>query len=109
MDHNTLTLAYVTCPDIDEARRLGRVLVLERLAACVNILPKMESFYWWNGKIENDQETVLVAKLPEQARDSFLERVIALHPYETPCVLFIPVTGGNPDYLDWLTREADGD
>jgi periplasmic divalent cation tolerance protein len=104
-----LTLAYITCPDIDEARRIGRTLVLERLAACVNILPRMESFYWWNGKIENDHETVLLAKLPEQARESLLARVIEIHPYDTPCVLFTPVTGGNPDYLDWLASEADGD
>jgi periplasmic divalent cation tolerance protein len=105
----SLTLAYITCSDVDEARRIGRALVLERLAACVNILPKMESFYWWNGKIENDQETVLIAKIPESSRAALLERVLELHSYDTPCVLFLPVTGGNPEYLDWLTSEADGD
>jgi periplasmic divalent cation tolerance protein len=108
MDNTALTLAYITCPGLDEARRIGRALVLERIAACVNILPKMESFYWWEGKIEHDQETVLIAKIPEAARDTLQERVLELHPYDTPCILFIPVTGGNPEYLDWLTREADG-
>ncbi len=108
MNASPLTLAYITCPSVDEARRIGRTLVLERLAACVNILPGMESFSWWNGKIKHEYETVLVAKLPESARESLQERVLELHPYETPCVLFIPVTGGNPEYLDWLADEAEG-
>jgi len=108
MDSASLTLAYITCPGPDDARRIGRALVMERLAACVNILPKMESFYWWEGKLENDQETVLIAKTPESSREALLERVLELHPYETPCILFVPVTGGNPDYLEWLLREADG-
>jgi len=74
----------------------------------VNILPKMESFYWWNGKLENDQETVLIAKITDASRDALVERVLELHPYDTPCVLFLPVTGGNPEYLDWLAGEAEG-
>ena len=105
---SSLLYAYITCKDADDARRIGRTLVLERLCACVNILPKMESFYWWNGRIEHDHESVLIAKLPESGRDALLERVLELHPYETPCVVFLPVAGGNPDYLEWLAGEADG-
>lgn len=108
MSASPLTLAYITCPDLDCARRIGHTLVQERHVACVNILPRMESFYWWNGKIENDQETVLIAKLPESGRENMMNRVLQLHPYETPCVLFLPITGGNPEYLDWLLGEADG-
>ena|SRR5690554_1373987 len=104
----SLTLAYITCPNAEDARRIGRALVLERLVACVNILPHMESFYWWNGTIQNDQETVLIAKLPASAQESLLNRVLELHSYETPCVLFVPITGGNPEYLAWLLDEADG-
>jgi periplasmic divalent cation tolerance protein len=80
---------------------------MERLAACVNILPKMESHYWWNGKIESDQEAVLIAKTRADAREALQARVIDLHPYEVPCVVFLPVAGGNPDYLDWITRETE--
>jgi periplasmic divalent cation tolerance protein len=104
-----ILLAYITCPDVDEARRIGRALVHEDLAACVNILPKMESFYRWEGKIENDQETVLIAKTRAPTRDALLERVLDLHPYEVPCVLFVPVSGGNPEYLDWIAGGSDGD
>jgi periplasmic divalent cation tolerance protein len=102
-----VTLAYITCPDLDDARRLGKILVAERLAACVNILPKMESHYWWNDKIESAQEVVLIAKTRSDAREALVERVLDLHPYETPCVVFLPVTGGNPDYLDWIARETE--
>jgi periplasmic divalent cation tolerance protein len=100
-------LAYITCKDSDDARRIGKILVAERLAACVNILPKMESHYWWNGKIESDQEAVLIAKTRADAREALQARVIDLHPYEVPCVVFLPVEGGNPDYLDWITRETE--
>lgn len=99
--------AYITCKDVTEARRIGRVLVEERLAACVNILPGMESRYWWKGEIESAQEAVLIAKTRAEAREGLLERVVALHPGETPCIVFLPVTGGNPDYLEWIARESE--
>jgi periplasmic divalent cation tolerance protein len=103
-----ILFAYITCKDADDARRLGKILVTERLAACVNILPGMESHYWWNGKVESAQEAVLIAKTRADAGESLLERVLDLHSYETPCVVFLPVAGGNPDYLDWITRETEG-
>jgi periplasmic divalent cation tolerance protein len=103
-----ITLAYITCPDVAEARRIGRTLVEEHLAACVNMLPTMESFYWWNGTLEHEQEAVLIAKISDSMREQLLARVLELHPYDTPCVLFVPVSGGNPDYLEWLSRESSG-
>lgn len=99
--------AYITCKDAEDARRIGKILVAERLAACVNILPAMESHYWWNGRIESAREAVLLAKTRADARQALLDRVIDLHPYETPCVAFLPVAGGNPDYLDWIARETE--
>lgn len=108
MHSPALTFAYITCRDLEEARAIGKVLVAERLAACVNILPGMESHYRWNGKIESAQETVLIAKTRDDARQALQERVVALHSYETPCVVFLPVAGGNPDYLDWIARESEG-
>ena len=102
-----ILFAYITCADADEARRIGKALVSERLAACVNILPGMESHYWWNGKMDSSREAVLIAKTRAEARKSLLERVLDLHPYETPCVVFLSVTGGNPEYLDWIARESE--
>ena len=104
---SSVLFAYITCPDADAARRIGKTLVAERIAACVNILPGMESFYRWNDRVESGREAVLIAKIPDGARESLLERVIDLHPDETPCVAFLPVAGGNPDYLDWVARESE--
>jgi periplasmic divalent cation tolerance protein len=102
-----ILFAYITTKDTEDARRIGKILVAERLAACVNILPKMESHYWWQGRIESDHEAVLIAKTRADAREALLERVLDLHAYETPCVVFLPAAGGNPDYLEWIARETE--
>ena len=98
--------AYITARDAEEARRIGKILVSERLAACVNILPEMESHYGWEGKMESARETVLIAKTRADLREDLAERVRDLHTAEIPCVVFLPVSGGNPDYLDWIAAET---
>jgi periplasmic divalent cation tolerance protein len=98
--------AYITAPDVEEARRIGKTLVAERLAACVNILPRMESHYWWNGKMESAQEAVLIAKTQGGLREALLARVRALHPAETPCVVFLPLASGDAGYLEWIAAET---
>lgn len=103
-----LLFAYITCKDVDDARRIGKTLVAERLAACVNILPGMESHYGWNGRIETSREAVLIAKTRAEAREALTRRVVELHPYEVPCVVFMPLAGGHPPYLDWIARESAG-
>jgi periplasmic divalent cation tolerance protein len=99
--------AYITVKDADEARRIGKTLVSERLAACVNILPHMESHYWWKDALESSQEAVLIAKTRESLRDALTERARALHTAETPCIVFLPLTGGHPGYLEWLAAETE--
>jgi periplasmic divalent cation tolerance protein len=101
------TFAYITAPDVEAARRIGKILLVERLAACVNILPGMESHYWWEGRIESAQEAVLIAKTREGLREAMIERVREAHPSETPCIVFLPVTAGHPDYLDWIASETE--
>ena len=103
---NPLRFVYMTAGSREEAERIGRALVEERLAACVNILDGMQSFYWWQGKIEEGRETVLIAKTREALVDSLSERVKALHSYDCPCVIALPIEGGNADYLAWLLGES---
>lgn len=101
-----LRWVYLTTRDRDEALRLGQALVEERLAACVNILPAMTSIYWWQGALETAHEAVLIAKTRADLLPALTARVKALHSYDTPCVLALPILEGNPDYLAWLGRET---
>ena len=102
----TLNLVYVTCASEAQAETIGRALVAERLAACVNIIPGMRSIYRWQGAIEEARETVLIAKTGAGLVARLGERVRQLHSYTVPCVVAVPVLGGNPDYLAWLTAET---
>jgi len=104
----TMCWVYMTAPSAEEARRIGRILVEERLAACVNVIPGMTSLYWWQGKIEEGQETVLIGKTRQDLVDRLTTRVKALHSYTVPCVVALPILGGNPDFLRWIGEETAG-
>lgn len=95
---------YITTASKDEARQIGRTLVEEKLAACVNIMDGMESIYSWENKLVADQECVLLAKTHSAKTEALTQRVRELHSYTTPCVVALPVFGdeGNPDYLKWI-------
>jgi periplasmic divalent cation tolerance protein len=98
--------AYITAKDLAEAEKIGQVLVGERLAACVNILDGMLSMYWWQGQLEKSKEVVIIAKTREELKESLLERVKEIHSYDCPCVVFLPVQGGNKEFLDWINAET---
>lgn len=100
-------LIYVTTRDGDEARRIGKGLVQARLAACVNIFDRMHSIYEWNGALQEDHEAVMIAKTVADKVDVVIETIRQCHSYEVPCVLVLPVTGGNPAFLDWIARQVD--
>ncbi len=95
-------IAYITTKNIAEARKIGEAVVKERLAACANIIPSLESVYWWKGKMEKERESVLLLKTKKSLAGKLIKKVKELHSYETPCVDIIPVTGGNPDYFKWI-------
>ena len=99
-------MVYMTAADEDEAGRIGRALVEERLAACVNVIPGMRSFYRWQGEVHDDREVVMIAKTREALLDALTARVKELHSYDCPCVVALPIAGGNPDFLDWIEAET---
>ena len=103
---NPVKLLYVTCKDLEQARSIGRDLISERLAACVNILPGMESHYRWDGMIETATESVMIVKTTATLALKCSERVKSIHSYETPCVLELDVTGGNENYISWLRDQV---
>jgi periplasmic divalent cation tolerance protein len=101
-----LSIAYITASTSDQAWRIGRALVQARLAACVNIIPGMNSVYWWEGEIQEDAEVVVIAKTRESLLPELIETVKSIHSYDCPCIIAVPILGGNPDYLDWMSRET---
>jgi len=98
---------YMTTGSREEARRIGRTLVEERLAACVNILDGMQSLYWWDGAVQDGQETVLIAKTRTVLLERLTERVRGLHSDRCPCVVALPIEGGNPAFLQWIGEETE--
>jgi len=99
-------IAYITVPNRDEALRIGRALLEDRLAACINVLDGMQSVYWWQGALEETRECVLLAKSIEAHKEALIAKVRGLHSYEIPCIVFLPLEGGNPDYLAWIEKEC---
>lgn len=95
-------MVYITTPDLDVARRIARTLVEERLAACANILPGVESFYRWQGAVQHDQEVALIVKTRAALLEALMERVVALHPYEVPCIVALPLNQGHEPFLRWI-------
>lgn len=97
---------YVTTADEAEARAIGRAAVEARLAACANIIPGMKSFYWWQGALEEGAECVVIFKTRSDLVDALTAKIKALHSYDCPCVVALPIQGGNPDYLAWIDSET---
>ena len=102
----TVNLIYITTENKTEAERIGLTLVEERLAACVNILDGMRAIYRWEGNVVQDTETVLIAKTVEEKVAALTERVKALHSYDCPCVVALPVTGGHDAFINWVAGEV---
>jgi len=100
------SLVYVTASGIDEARRIARALVESRLAACANIVPSIESVYHWKGSVESGAESVVLLKTRASLVPKLTEAVRAMHSYECPCVVALPMSGGNPDFLKWIAVET---
>lgn len=97
---------YVPTSSIEEAKRLGRALLEDRLVACVNIFDAMTSMYHWQGDIAEDCETLLVAKTRRDLFEAAQKKIEALHSYDCPCVIGLKIEEGNAAYLDWLTKET---
>lgn len=98
---------YITTSGEEESKNIGETLVEERLTACVNIIPSIESIYLWKGKIEENTESLLIVKTKSGNIDKIIKRVKEIHSYETPAILAIPVIEGSKDYLDYLDCEMN--
>lgn len=95
-------VVLVTAPKITVARKLAKLVLEERLAACVNIVRGVESHYWWEGKVCRDAEVLLVMKTAKARLKTLEEQVLAAHPYDTPEFVVLPIEAGSKRYLDWI-------
>jgi periplasmic divalent cation tolerance protein len=105
-DDSRVVVVLVTAPSADEAARIGRTLVDERLAACVNVVGPIRSIYRWQDKVEDDAEHLMLVKIRRSDFDQLAARVRALHPYDVPEVVALEVSAGSPRYLEWLLEST---
>jgi len=104
---------FITTANAEEAQRIASVLLNERKAACVNIVPRISSLFWWQGKLDSAEESLLIIKTKASVLDEIVDLVKEHHSYSIPEVIALPIIGGNQDYLEWVGREvkqgAEGD
>lgn len=96
----------MTAPDPKTAAALGRRMVEERLAACANLVPGVQSVYWWEGEVQEGQEVLMVLKTSVSMVPALVRRAVEMHPYEVPEVLVLPVEYGSESYLEWVLQEC---
>ena len=98
-------VVFISVP-ADEAGSMARQMVDHRLCACVNIVPKIESYFWWEGEVQHDREALLIVKTTQQRLDELVQWVQDNHPYDLPEVIAVPVEDGLKDYLNWVGAEV---
>jgi len=95
-------VVIVTAPDLKTARALAKAALEARLVACANLLPKVQSHYWWQGKLESSPEVLMVMKTTRRRLPPLERLILAKHPYDTPEFLVLPLSSGSARYLEWL-------
>ncbi len=101
-------VVLMTAGSQEEAERIAQALVAEMLAACVNVIPGITSVYRWQGQVQRDEEWLLVAKSRREALDELVQRVQALHSYDVPEIIALPLVGGSEAYMRWIDGEVHG-
>lgn len=101
-----LSLGYITCPTKAEAKNIVLALLEERLIACGNILEGAESYYWWDGVIQKAKEQVVIIKTRTKNENKIIRLVNELHSYECPCITFLSLDHGHPDFLRWVEHHS---
>ncbi|CAM2060119.1 periplasmic divalent cation tolerance protein [Desulfovibrionales bacterium] len=99
-------LVYVITKSMVQSRDIGRALVERRLAACVNILPVVESLFWWDGRVQEVTEAAFIAKTTAAQLPALMDAVRSLHSYEVPCVIALLIADGNSAFLEWIVAET---
>lgn len=102
-------MVYVTATDAEEAKEIGRAMVEARLAACANVFPGMMPIFRWEGEIGEDEESVVILKTTRERAKDLIAAVEAMHSYDCPCAVVLPIAGGSKAFLDWISAETGED
>jgi len=104
MANGTYVVVFITTSSETEARQISDALLTRRKAACVNIIPTVNSSFWWQGKLESAAESLLMVKTKASLVDEVVALVKENHSYTVPEIIALPIIGGNPDYLEWIEK-----
>ncbi len=99
-------VVMITCPGAEEGNKIADILLKERLAACVNIIPGMKSKFWWSGKIHAADEALLVVKTKKSVLGRLIKRVKTVHQYTNPEIIALPIIGGSKEFTEWIEDET---
>ncbi len=106
MKQQNFIVVFISAKDTDEAQKIAKALVKRRQAACVNIVPEVNSHFWWKDKLASTQESLLIVKTKESLLPEVIKSVKKIHSYSLPEIIALPVIGGSRDYLEWLDSET---
>jgi periplasmic divalent cation tolerance protein len=106
MKNSEYIVVLITATDAEEAENIAELLLRERLAACVNIIPDIHSSFWWEGKLDNANESLLMIKTNATRLQEIIQSVKTVHSNTVPEIIALPIIGGNQDYLDWIDNEV---
>ena len=106
MEQYNYIVVFVTAKDPEEAQKIANLLLKRRQAACVNIIPAVDSRFWWKDKLDSTQESLLIIKTKDVLLTDIVKSVKKIHSYSVPEIIALPIVGGNQDYLDWIDSEV---
>ena len=98
---------FITTADEQEAQNIAKLLLESKKTACANIVPKVDSMFWWQGVLESEAECMLILKTKLSLLDEVVNSVKSAHSYEVPEIVALPIIGGNQDYLNWIKEETE--
>ncbi len=106
MEESSYIVLFITTATADEARQISMLLLERRKVACVNIVPRVSSQFWWEGKLNSAQESLLIVKTKSSLLPEIIDLVKRVHSYDIPEIIALPIVGGNEDYLQWIEKNV---
>lgn len=106
MEELAYIVLLITASNIEEANKIAEMLLNQRKAACVNIVPGVSSLFWWQDKLDSAQESLLIVKTKASLLPEIISLVKGIHSYDVPEIIALPIVGGNQDYLEWIDKEV---